>query len=194
MMRRILLLSVIAVMVGTMFVVVGAQRQDDDRQRKHDYARRQLEPDISSENWKPLSDDVGLMIYTMLSRVGFPYALEWLEGWTVDSASRILEGKSLFVKPGIEWVPYIYTPIYTYLAAGVSKLIGIGFLAPRLISIAAALGCLVFVHRLVARETGSVPCGLAAAGFLAGTFPLSGAWFDIGRVDTTASRLEGWLL
>lgn len=127
---------------------------------------------------------VGLMIYTIFSRVGFPYALEWLEGWTVDTTRRILEGNSLFVKPGIEWVPYTYTPIYSYLAAGVAKLIGVGFLAPRLVSIAAALGCLVFVHRLVARETGSVPCGLAAAGFLAGTFPLSGAWFDIGRVDT----------
>ena len=64
MMKRILLLAVIAVMIGTMFVVVGAQRQDDDRQRKHDYVRRQLEPDTSSANWKPLSDDVGLMVYT----------------------------------------------------------------------------------------------------------------------------------
>ena len=64
MMRRILLLAVIAVMVGAVFVVVGAQRQDDDRQREHDYVRSQLEPDTSSANWKPLSDDVGLMVYT----------------------------------------------------------------------------------------------------------------------------------
>ena len=59
-MRRILLLAVIAVMVGAMFVAVGAHGQDDDRQRTRDYVRNQLE---SSPNWKPLSDDVGLIIY-----------------------------------------------------------------------------------------------------------------------------------
>jgi len=125
-----------------------------------------------------------LLAYTTASRIGFPYELEWLEGWTVDSARRVLEGKSLFVAPSLEFVPYIYTPLYTYAAAGLAKILGIGFLAPRLISLASAAGCLALTFSLVRRETASVFAGLAAAGLLAGTYPLGGSWFDIARVDT----------
>lgn len=126
---------------------------------------------------------LALLAYTTLSRVGFPYELEWLEGWTVQSVRRVLAGQSLFVKPSVEWVPYTYTPLYTYTAAALARVIGPGFLAPRLVSLAATAGCLAFTCALVRRETRSVWCGLAAAAFLAGTYPLSGAWFDIGRVD-----------
>src|SRR5258706_318809 len=78
---------------------------------------------------------VVLLGYTTLSRIGFPYELEWLEGCTVDSARRILEGKGLFVAPSVDWIPYPYTPLYTYTAAAVARLVGIGFLAPRLVSL-----------------------------------------------------------
>jgi len=126
---------------------------------------------------------LALLAYTTLSRIGFPYELEWLEGWTVQSVRRVLEGQSLFVKPSVEWVPYTYTPLYTYAAAALAKVIGAGFLAPRIVSLLATAGCLAFTFGLVRRETRSAVCGLAAAAFLAGTYPLSGAWFDIGRVD-----------
>src|SRR5439155_27192958 len=119
-----------------------------------------------------------LLAYTTLSRIRFPYELEWLEGWTVESVRRVLAGKSLFVAPSVEWIPYPYTPLYTYSSAALASLIGVGFLAPRLVSLASAVGCLGLTFLLVRRETGSAFCGLAGAGFLAGTYPLSGAWFD----------------
>ena len=126
---------------------------------------------------------IALLAYTTLSRIGFPYELEWLEGCTVDSARRVLEGKSLFVAPSLDWIPYPYTPLYTYAAAAVARVVGIGFLAPRLVSLLCSAGSLALAALLVRRETGSVRAGLAAAGFLAATYPLCGAWFDIGRVD-----------
>jgi hypothetical protein len=126
---------------------------------------------------------VVLLGYTTLSRIGFPYELEWLEGCTVDSARRILEGQGLFVAPSVDWIPYPYTPLYTYAAAAVARLVGIGFLAPRLVSLLCSAGSLVLAALLVRRETGSLLDGLAASGFLAATYPLCGAWFDIGRVD-----------
>jgi hypothetical protein len=126
---------------------------------------------------------LALLAYTTLSRIGFPYELEWLEGWTVQSVRRVLEGRSLFVKPSVEWVPYTYTPLYTYTSAAVAGVIGHGFLAPRIVSLLATAGCLAFTFALVRHETKSRACGLAAAGFVAGTYPLSGAWFDVGRVD-----------
>jgi hypothetical protein len=125
-----------------------------------------------------------LLAYTTASRITFPYELEWLEGWTVDSMRRVLEGKPLFVEPSLEWVPYIYTPLYTYLSAVLAKIIGIGFLAPRLISLASAAGCLALTFSLVRRETGNAYASLAAAGLLAGTYPQGGSWFDVARVDT----------
>ena len=124
-----------------------------------------------------------LLAYTTFSRIGFPYELEWLEGWTVRSLQRVLDGQGLFVKPSVEWVPYTYTPLYTYAAAAVAKVTGVGFLAPRLVSLAATAGALLLTFALVRRETRSALCGLCAAGFLAGTYPLSGSWFDVGRVD-----------
>jgi hypothetical protein len=126
---------------------------------------------------------LALLAYTTLSRVGFPYELEWLEGWTVRSVRRVIEGQGLFVAPSVEWVPYTYTPLYTYVSAAVARVVGVGFLAPRLVSLAASAGALAFTFALVRRETASVACGLVAAGFLAGTYPLSGSWFDVGRVD-----------
>ena len=98
---------------------------------------------------------IALLAYTALFRIGFPYELEWLEGWTVDSTRRVLEGKSLFPEPSVEFVPYIYTPLYTYAAAGLAKIVGIGFLAPRLLSVLCAVGCLVLTYVLVRRETSS---------------------------------------
>jgi hypothetical protein len=126
---------------------------------------------------------IALLAYTTLSRLGFPYELEWLEGWTVRSVRRVVEGQGLFVAPSVDWVPYTYTPLYTYLSAAVARVVGVGFLAPRLVSLAASAGALALAFALVRRETASVACGLSAAGFLAGTYPLSGSWFDIGRVD-----------
>jgi hypothetical protein len=127
---------------------------------------------------------IALTAWTTLSRIGFPWELEWLEGWTVVSVQRLLDGRGLFVAPSLEFVPYCYTPLYTYLSAALSAIMGVGFLAPRIVSLAAAAGCLWAAWRLVRIESGSTLCGLAAAGFLAGSYPLSGAWFDIARVDT----------
>lgn len=128
---------------------------------------------------------IALLAYTTWHRIGFPYELEWLEGWTVESIKRLGEGKSLFVAPTIDWLPYIYTPLYTYVSAGLAEIVGVGFLAPRLVSLASAAGALAFAFAIVRRETRSVPFALVAAGFLAGTYPLSGTWFDVARVDTT---------
>ncbi len=127
---------------------------------------------------------VALLAYTTLSRIGFPYELEWDEGWTVDSIRRVHAGKGTWVAPSVEWLPYPYPPLYTYASAWVAYLVGVGFFAPRAVSLASAAGCLWLTFSLVRRETGSALSGLAGAGFLAGTYPLSGSWFDIARVDT----------
>ena len=119
-----------------------------------------------------------------MSRIAFPYELEWDEGWTVDSIRRVHAGKGMWVAPSVEWLPYPYPPLYTYASAWVAKIVGVGFFAPRAVSLASAAGCLLLTFGIVRRETGSLLSGIAAAGFLAGTYPLAGSWFDVARVDT----------
>ena len=96
----------------------------------------------------------------------------------------ILSGRPLYVEPSLEFTPFIYTPLYFYVAAAVSKVLGVGFLPLRLVSFVASLGCLWLIGRFVRRETGSWTWGIVAAGLFAATYRLSGAWLDIARVDT----------
>jgi 4-amino-4-deoxy-L-arabinose transferase-like glycosyltransferase len=122
--------------------------------------------------------------YIALSRLGYPYDLQWMEGGMVDHVRRVLAGEPLYVAPSVDFVPYIYTPLYFYLAAGLSALLGVSLLPLRLISLIASLGCFALAGLLVYRETRDRLAGLLAAGLLAASFELGGAWFDLARIDT----------
>jgi 4-amino-4-deoxy-L-arabinose transferase-like glycosyltransferase len=119
-----------------------------------------------------------------LLRLRYPFELEWMEGGAVDHVKWILSGRPLYGPPSLDFVPYIYTPLYFYLSALVAEVTGLGFFPLRLVSFAASLGCLVIIYRLVARETNSAFAGFVAVGLFAATYRLSGSWFDIARVDS----------
>lgn len=127
-----------------------------------------------------------IVVYVVVAcmRMRYPYELEWMEGAAVDHVRWILSGRPLYVEPSLEFVPFIYTPLYFYVAAAVSKVLGVGFLPLRLVSFVASLGCLWLIGRFVRRETGSWTWGIVAAGLFAATYRLSGAWMDIARVDS----------
>jgi 4-amino-4-deoxy-L-arabinose transferase-like glycosyltransferase len=117
-------------------------------------------------------------------RIQYPFELEWMEGGSVDHVRRILSGQDLYVSPSLQFVPFIYPPLYYFVSAAVSKIIGVGLMPLRLTSVGASLGCFFFIFLIVKRETGSMFSGILAVGLFAATFPLSGAWLDIARVDT----------
>lgn len=127
-----------------------------------------------------------IVSFTVLAllRISYPFELEWVEGSTVDHVQRVLEGKPLYVAPSVDFVPAIYPPLYYHAAAAVAKVTGLGFLPLRLVSLLAALGCMVILYSFGKRETGDRFAGLMAAGLFAATYRLSGAWLDIGRVDS----------
>ncbi len=117
-------------------------------------------------------------------RMPYPYELEWMEGGIVDQVRWVLSGRSLYVAPSLEFIPNIYGPLYTYASAAVCKVVGVGFLGPRLISFVSSLGCLWLIGSLVRRETGSRVWGFVAAGVFAASYRMTGAWMDIARVDS----------
>ena len=56
-----------------------------------------------------------LFLYTTLSRMFYPFDLEWMEGGMLVHGLRIMEGKQLYVEPSSEFIPFIYPPLYSWL-------------------------------------------------------------------------------
>jgi hypothetical protein len=129
---------------------------------------------------------LGAVLYVVLHRIGYPFALEWMEGGSLVQVARIVSGQPLYAAPSLEFVPFIYPPLYYYVSALAASCFGITFLSLRLVSAGATLGCLALIYLFVRRHGGSVLGGVLGVSLFAATFPLGGAWFDIGRVDMLA--------
>jgi hypothetical protein len=123
-------------------------------------------------------------VVVALSRLGHPFELEWMEGGVVAVVQRILDGQRMYVEPSIDYVPFIYTPLYFEVSAWAARLFGTSFVALRIVSFVASLGSMAIIFRLIRSRTTSVQAGLIGAGLFAATYGLSGAWFDLARVDS----------
>src|ERR1035438_6058728 len=125
-----------------------------------------------------------LFLYTALRRMHYPFWFDQREGGTVTQVWRIVHGDPLYTRPTPDFVPYLYAPLYFYLAAALSKVLGVGYASLRLVSILGTLGSLGVIYALIHSETRSRLAGLAGAGLFAACYhPLEG-WFDMGRVDS----------
>jgi 4-amino-4-deoxy-L-arabinose transferase-like glycosyltransferase len=117
-------------------------------------------------------------------RLGFPFELEWMEGSSIAHLDRVVHGLPLYVKPSIDFTPFIYPPLYFVVASWVAKLTGVGFVPLRLVSILASLATMALLFGTVHRESRSRVAGLLAAGLYAACYRQGGAWLDIGRTDS----------
>src|SRR5262245_34727973 len=59
----------------------------------------------------------GMFLYVVLRRLAFPYELEWMTGSVMDHVERVREGQPLYAPPTADWIPYLYPPLYYWLAA-----------------------------------------------------------------------------
>ena len=128
-------------------------------------------------------------LFISLSRIAYPFTLEWMEGGSFVQVSRILAGQPIYVRPSFEFIPQIYPPVYFYLSALVDKFLGNGFLSLRLVSILSTFGILYLIFILVRQRSESTVAGILASGLFCGTYQLSGYWLDIARVDSLALAL-----
>ena len=127
---------------------------------------------------------LGSYLVVALARIGYPFELEWMEGAVANHVLRILHGQPLYVRPSLDFVPFVYAPLYFYVSAGLAKVIGLSLFPLRLVSLLSSLACFAVIYAFVQRETGSRFHGLAAAALFAATFRAAGAWLDIARPDT----------
>jgi glycosyl transferase family 87 len=137
--------------------------------------------------WLPLLAAASYILaagYVVARRFNFPFELEWMEGGSLVQVLRILHGQPLYTPPSLEYVPYIYPPLYFYVSAMMAWLTGIHwFSSLRLVSIAATLATGFLIYRLVYLETASHYWAFISAGLFGAAFRESGFWFDIARVD-----------
>jgi hypothetical protein len=125
-----------------------------------------------------------LFLYTALRRMGYPFSFDQIEGGMVTSVWRVAHGYPLYIAPTRDFVPYLYAPLYFYLAAALGNIVGAGYAGLRLLSILSAVGSFAVIYTIIHGETRSRLASIAGAGLFAACYmPLQG-WFDLGRVDS----------
>jgi 4-amino-4-deoxy-L-arabinose transferase-like glycosyltransferase len=117
-------------------------------------------------------------------RLFYPYELEWIEGANIDEMRWIISQGQIYSEPKLSFIPLAYTPVYFVISAFAMKLLGVGFFAPRLISILSASGILFLLYFIVAKETRHHIAGVIAAGLFAAGYRFTGAWLDIAKTDS----------
>jgi hypothetical protein len=122
--------------------------------------------------------------WVVTHRIGYHFDLEWLEGGAVELVARVAHGHPLYTAPSLGNAPWPYPPLYFWLSGGVAKIVGVGYLAPRLVSVVASLGAMWLLAVIVRSETGSRSAGVVAAGLYAGAYHEAGDWYDLARVDS----------
>ncbi|MDX1700523.1 MAG: glycosyltransferase family 39 protein [Melioribacteraceae bacterium] len=125
-----------------------------------------------------------LFVFVFMQRAAYPFDLEWAEGAAVNQVNHILSGKALYNAPSLSFAPLVYTPLYHYLAAGLSHLVGVGFLPLRIISIICSLGSGLLIFLIVRKETGNPLLAWISGAFFLACFELSDGFFDLARVDS----------
>ena len=140
----------------------------------------------------PALYQLGLVFQAIAGRVGYPYDLEWMEGGLLHHALRIRHGDGIYVAPNVDFIPYLYTPLYPTLIALFGGLFGGPFgpsyLLGRAISIAGLLGIAAIAVASFARIRGHRLPGsvgaVLALGLFAACYPFVEGWYDLVRADT----------
>jgi hypothetical protein len=128
-----------------------------------------------------------LFLWAAIKRMYYPFEVEWIESGIIVSVLRIAHGQPLYAAPTLDYVPYIYTPLYLYVAAAVTKLVGVAghdYLAMRLVSTLSTIGSCCAIYALVRTETPRRIAAVAAVGLYLASYAVVNGFYDIGRVDS----------
>jgi hypothetical protein len=125
-----------------------------------------------------------LFLFVALRRLHYPFELDRMESGVMTSVWRIRHGYPLYSAPTLEWVPFLYAPLYFYLSAALSHITGLDYGTLRLVSILATLGSFATIYMFVFRETRRHAAALLAVGLFASLYDFTFGWYDVGRVDS----------
>lgn len=134
---------------------------------------------------------VGLFLYAVLVRATSPADAEWMTGAIRDHVERVRDGLPLYTAPSAEHVPFIYPPLYYWVAGALAKVMPLK-LACRAVSVASTLAAALAV-RTASRGMGASRywAAMGALTFIA-SYPLTSYFFDLERVDALFVALVAW--
>ncbi len=127
-----------------------------------------------------------LFLWVAWRRLHYPFEVDRMESGMLTSVWRLRHGYALYSPPSLEWAPFLYAPLFFYVSAAVTKVVGLQYAAIRLVSIAATLGSFGLIFALAFHETRRWATALFATGVFASLYPFVLAWYDVGRVDSLA--------
>ncbi len=136
---------------------------------------------------------VALMAVVILGRITFPLELEWMEGGSLHHALRLVQGQPIYAAPSIDFVPFLYTPLYPGLLALLAGVgLPLGLALGRAASAAAVVAIAVGLVRPVAAENTPRAHRDAAVGLFLAGYVVSLRWYDIARADSMMFALLLW--
>jgi hypothetical protein len=132
-------------------------------------------------------------------RLPFPLDLEWMEGGMLTHAQRIASGQGIYVKPSLDFIPYLYTPLYPATLALLSFVFPLGYVLGRLVSLLAFTSALLVLGLLVHEEARYLPrwnrwpallVALMGAAAVVASFVFTGSFYDLVRADSMLLALQ----
>ena len=137
----------------------------------------------------PAVYQLGLLVTAIVARIGYPYDLEWMEGGMLHHALRIRLGLGIYVAPNVDFIPYLYTPLYPTLLALFGGPFGVSYALGRAVSILGLFGiagtALAALVSVPDRPRGATLAGATLAlGVFAACYPYVDGWYDLVRADT----------
>lgn len=125
-----------------------------------------------------------VFLYTAMRRLHYPFEIDRVESGMITSVWRLRHGYPLYAAPSMEWASFLYAPLFFYLAAGFSKVMGLSYAPLRLVSVLSTLGSFGVIYAMVWKETRRWTAALVAVGLYASMYVIVLGWFDVGRVDS----------
>jgi len=125
-----------------------------------------------------------LFLFIIWNRLSLPFVFEWGESAGLNQIYRILSGRALYDLPTLEFSPLVYTPLYYYLAAGASKVIGNTLFSARLISVISSIASVFLIIWIIQRETKNFLLAWISGMVYLACFALADGFYDLARVDS----------
>lgn len=131
---------------------------------------------------------LGLLVYAIVQRFRFPTEVEWMSGAIFDHVERVVQKKPLYGPPSVDFIPFLYPPLYYWLSALVAKALPIAA-ACRVVSVTAWAITSTCVYRATRRLGATPTWALVAFAFYIAAYPFTGYWYDLERSDSLLMAL-----
>jgi len=134
-------------------------------------------------NYFLIAAAIGIFIAAAMPRFFYPYEAHWGEGSMLYQVQRILDHKPLYGQPTIQYVAWLYEPIYYYLSASIASIAGISFISDRIISLVATIALLIIIYKVIRHETKSMYLGIGGIGLFIAAYGKTGYCMVVARID-----------